>query len=108
MPGWGRRSRWRLRTGSRSLQYLPQSWGRDSLKCIFAVGTRAARFGLIPKGRGSCRTMANKNGDVGKFKRAIDKQNRSEHAHSGTAKRKRDTAEGEAAKHGLGALEKHS
>jgi hypothetical protein len=52
--------------------------------------------------------MANKTGDVGKFTRAIDKQNQSERGRSGTAKRKRDTAEGEAAKHGLGALEKHS
>jgi hypothetical protein len=52
--------------------------------------------------------MANKNGDVGKFKQALDKQNKLEHSRSGPAKRKRDAAEGEAAQHGLGALEKHS
>jgi hypothetical protein len=52
--------------------------------------------------------MAKANGDVGKFKRAIDKQNKLERGRSGPAKHKRDTAEGEAAKHGLSALEKHS
>ena len=52
--------------------------------------------------------MAKTNGDVGKFKRAIDKQNKLERGRSGATKHRRDTAEGEAAKHGLGALEKHS
>jgi hypothetical protein len=52
--------------------------------------------------------MADKKGDVGKFKRAIDKQNAVERAPSGPAKHERDAAEGEAAHHGLGALEKHS
>jgi hypothetical protein len=52
--------------------------------------------------------MASKNGDVGKFKQALDKQNSLERAKSGPAKRKRDAAEGEAAQHGLGTLEKHS
>jgi hypothetical protein len=50
--------------------------------------------------------MAKKNGDVGKFKQALDKQNKLEHARGGSAKR--DAVEGEAAQHGLGALEKHS
>ena len=48
--------------------------------------------------------MAKTNGDVGKFKKALDKQNQAERS----SKHRRDTAEGEAAKHGLGALEKHS
>ena len=52
--------------------------------------------------------MANKNGDVGKFKRALDKQNEAERGRSSPEKHQRDTAEGEAAHHGLGALEKHS
>jgi hypothetical protein len=52
--------------------------------------------------------MASKNGDVGKFKLALDKQNKLERGRSGAAKHRRDAAEGEAAKHGLGALEKHS
>ena len=52
--------------------------------------------------------MASKNGDVGKFKQALDKQNKLERGRSGTTRHRRDTAEGEAAKHGLGALEKHS
>jgi len=52
--------------------------------------------------------MAKTDGDVGKFKQALDKQNQAENRRSGPAKHKRDTAEGEAAKHGLGALERHS
>jgi hypothetical protein len=52
--------------------------------------------------------MAKKSGDVGKFKQALDKQNKLERGRSGPAKHRRDTAEGEAAKHGLGALEKQS
>jgi hypothetical protein len=52
--------------------------------------------------------MAEKNGDVGKFKQALDKQNQLERSRGGKAKHRRDTAEGEAAKHGLGALEKQS
>jgi hypothetical protein len=52
--------------------------------------------------------MAKTNGDVGKFKQALDKQNKLERGRSGAAKKRRATAEGEAAKHGLGALEKHS
>lgn len=49
--------------------------------------------------------MANKSGDVEKFKQALDKQNRLER---GGSKPARDAAEGEAAHHGLGALEKQS
>ncbi len=49
--------------------------------------------------------MANKSGDVEKFKQALDKQNALERNGSKPA---RDAAEGEAAHHGLGALEKHS
>jgi len=52
--------------------------------------------------------MASKNGDVGKFKQALDKQNKLERASGTSAKHRRDAAEGEAAHHGLGALEKHS
>jgi hypothetical protein len=52
--------------------------------------------------------MAKTNGDVSKFKKALDKQNATERSRGGSTKRRRDTAEGEAAKHGLGALEKHS
>ncbi|WP_395018182.1 hypothetical protein [Dongia sp.] len=52
--------------------------------------------------------MADQNGDVGKFKRALDKQNQVERGRSSPEKHRRDTAEGEAAHHGLGALEKHS
>jgi hypothetical protein len=52
--------------------------------------------------------MAKTSGDVGKFKRALDQQNQLEHARSGPAKKKRDAVEGEAAQHGLGALEKQS
>jgi hypothetical protein len=52
--------------------------------------------------------MAGKNGDIGKFKQALDKQNKLERAPTGSTKKRRDTAEGEAAHHGLGALEKHS
>jgi len=52
--------------------------------------------------------MANQNGDVGKFKRALDKQNQAERGRSSPDKKTRDTAEGEAAHHGLGALEEHS
>lgn len=52
--------------------------------------------------------MANKNGDVGKFKQAIDKQNKLERGRGSSTRRKRDAAEGEAAKAGLAALEKHS
>jgi hypothetical protein len=50
--------------------------------------------------------MAKKSGDVGKFKQAIDQQNKAETGRGG--KRRRDAAEGEAAKHGLGELEKQS
>jgi hypothetical protein len=52
--------------------------------------------------------MAKANGDVGKFKQALDQQNQVERAAGGSAKKRRDTAEAEAAHHGLGALEKHS
>jgi hypothetical protein len=52
--------------------------------------------------------MADKNGDVGRFKQALDKQNKLERAPTGSAKKRRDAAEGEAAHHGLGALEDHS
>jgi hypothetical protein len=52
--------------------------------------------------------MAEKSGDVAKFKQALDKQNRLERAPGGSARKQRDRAEGEAAQHGLGALEKHS
>jgi hypothetical protein len=52
--------------------------------------------------------MATKNGSTQKFKQALDQQNKSERGRSGSAKRQRDAAEGEAAQHGLGALEKHS
>jgi hypothetical protein len=50
----------------------------------------------------------NKGGDAAKFKRALDKQNRLEAARGGKAKHRRDSAEGEAARTGLPALEKHS
>jgi hypothetical protein len=50
----------------------------------------------------------NSTGQVGKFKRALDKQNAVERSKGGSAKRQRDDAEGEAAKHGLSALEKNS
>jgi hypothetical protein len=52
--------------------------------------------------------MADKNGEVGKFKRALDKQNQAERGRGSPEKHRRDAAEGEAAHHGLGALEKHS
>lgn len=52
--------------------------------------------------------MATQNGDIGKFKRALDKQNKLERAPGGPAKHQRDSAEAEAAHHGLSALEKHS
>jgi hypothetical protein len=52
--------------------------------------------------------MATKSRDVEKFKQALDKQNKLERSPSRPAKRKRDAAEGAAAQHGLGALEKHS
>jgi hypothetical protein len=52
--------------------------------------------------------MANKNGDVGKFKQALDKQNALEGGRNSQTKHRRDEAEGEAAKHGLGPLEEHS
>jgi hypothetical protein len=52
--------------------------------------------------------MTSKNGDVGKFKQALDKQNQAERGRSAPEKHARDEAEGEAAHHGLGALEKHS
>jgi hypothetical protein len=52
--------------------------------------------------------MASKNSDVGKFKKALDKQNQLERGRSGPTKQRRDAAEGEAARHGLSALEKHS
>jgi hypothetical protein len=52
--------------------------------------------------------MASKNGDVGKFKQALDKQNRLERSQNGPAKHQRDAVEGEAAEHGLDALEKRS
>jgi hypothetical protein len=52
--------------------------------------------------------MATQNGSTQKFKQALDKQNTVERGRNGATKRMRDAAEGEAAKHGLGALEKHS
>jgi len=52
--------------------------------------------------------MATKNGDTGKFKQALDKQNKLERSRGGSTGRKRSAVEGEAAKTGLGALEKHS
>jgi len=52
--------------------------------------------------------MTSKNGDVSKFKRALDQQNQAERGRNSPEKHKRDQAEGEAAHHGLGALEKHS
>ena len=52
--------------------------------------------------------MASKNGDVGKFKQALDRQNKLERGRKGPEKRRRDAAEGEAAKQGLGMLEKQS
>jgi hypothetical protein len=52
--------------------------------------------------------MTSKNGNVDKFKRALDKQNQAERGRSAPEKHQRDAAEGEAAHHGLGALEKHS
>jgi len=52
--------------------------------------------------------MADKDGNVDKFKHALDKQNEAERGRNSPEKRQRDTAEGEAAHHGLGALEKHS
>jgi len=52
--------------------------------------------------------MTSKSGDVNKFKQALDQQNQAERGHSSPEKRKRDQAEGEAAHHGLGALEEHS
>jgi hypothetical protein len=52
--------------------------------------------------------MANQSGDVGKFKRALDKQNEAERGRNTPEKHQRDKAEGEAAHHGLGALEEHS
>jgi hypothetical protein len=52
--------------------------------------------------------MADKTGDVNKFKHALDKQNEAERGHSPSEKHRRDAAEGEAAHHGLGALEQHS
>ena len=52
--------------------------------------------------------MATKNGDTGKFKRALDKQNKLERTGSSAIRRKRSAVEGEAAKSGLSALEKHS
>ncbi len=45
--------------------------------------------------------MATKSSDVGKFKGALDKQNKLERARGGSAQRQRDAAEGEAAHHGL-------
>jgi hypothetical protein len=52
--------------------------------------------------------MTSKNNDVSKFKRALDQQNQAERGRSSPEKQKRDQAEGEAAHHGLGALEEHS
>jgi hypothetical protein len=52
--------------------------------------------------------MTNKSGDVDNFKRALDQQNQAERGRSSFEKHARDAAEGEAAHHGLGALEKHS
>jgi hypothetical protein len=52
--------------------------------------------------------MANKDRDLGKFKQALDQQNQVERGRSSPDKQERDAAEGEAAHHGLGALEKHS
>ena len=43
-----------------------------------------------------------------RFKESLDKQNRLERARDGAERRKRDEAEGEAAHHGLAALERHS
>jgi hypothetical protein len=52
--------------------------------------------------------MADKTGDVNKFKHALDKQNEAERGQSSSEKHQRDKAEGEAAQQGLGALQKHS
>ncbi len=52
--------------------------------------------------------MATKSSDVGKFNGALDKQNKLERARGGSAKRRRDAAEGEAAHHGLALEEKDS
>ena len=52
--------------------------------------------------------MATKSDDVEKFKHAIKRQNRVERAPGGSAKQKRDAAEGEAAHHGLGPLHEQS
>lgn len=52
--------------------------------------------------------MAEKSGNVDKFKQALDKLNKLERACGGSAKNKRDAVEGEAAKQGLGALETQS
>jgi hypothetical protein len=52
--------------------------------------------------------MTNNSGDVGKFKRALDKQNEAERGRSSPEKHQRDRAEGEAAHHGLRALGKDS
>ncbi|GAB2175451.1 hypothetical protein [Dongia sp. agr-C8] len=52
--------------------------------------------------------MANKNGDLGKFKRALDQQNQVERGRSSSEKHQRDAAEGKAAHHGPGALEEQS
>jgi hypothetical protein len=49
-----------------------------------------------------------KTGDSGRFKRALDKQNRLETERNPRGKHQRDAAEGEAAKAGLPHLEKHS
>ena len=52
--------------------------------------------------------MEDKDVNVDKFKHALDKQNQAERGRSSPEKHERDKAEGEAARHGLGALEKHS
>lgn len=52
--------------------------------------------------------MANKDHDLGKFKQALDQQNQVERRRDSPEKRERDAAEGEAAHHGLDALEKQS
>lgn len=52
--------------------------------------------------------MTDKDGNVDKFKHALDKQNEAERGRNSPEKHQRDAAEGEAAHHGLGALEKQS
>lgn len=54
------------------------------------------------------RTGSSGNGDTARFKHAIDKQNRLERAEDEASRQRRDAAEGEAARAGIPALEKHS